>query len=127
MSVAEALRMGGSQALVPERLKVLAGVPHPFPYQGSKRALAHAILPFLPPGTAALVEPFAGSAAVSIAARHAGMAAGSVINDVNAPLMALWQAIVDDSAGLADRYERLWTEARTDPKGFFLATRAEFN
>jgi DNA adenine methylase len=102
-------------------------VPHPFPYQGSKRALAHAVLTFLPPDTRALVEPFAGSAAVSIAARHANIARTAVINDVNAPLMALWQRMLDDPHRLADDYESLWHAAAHDPKAFFFRTRAEFN
>lgn len=102
-------------------------MPQPFPYQGSKRALAHLILRCLPADTATLVEPFAGSAAVSIAARHAGVAAHAVLNDVNAPLMAMWRAILDDPGGLADRYASMWEASRDDPRAFFLARRAEFN
>ncbi len=102
-------------------------VPHPFPYQGSKRALARAVLGFLPDDTGALVEPFAGSAAVSIAARHAGIAAAAVISDVNAPLMALWRRILDDPRRLADEYESLWQAAAPDPKAFFFRARDQFN
>jgi DNA adenine methylase len=105
----------------------LGKVPHPFPYQGSKRALARAVLGYLPDDTGALVEPFAGSAAVSIAARHAGVAPTAVINDVNAPLMALWRRILDDPQRLADEYEGLWRAAADDPKAFFFRSRAEFN
>lgn len=43
-------------------------VPHPIPYQGSKRNLAKQILSFFPNDTRVLFEPFAGSAAISIAA-----------------------------------------------------------
>ena len=42
-------------------------VPHPIPYQGSKRNLAPIILSYFPPRFRRLVEPFAGSAAVSLA------------------------------------------------------------
>jgi site-specific DNA-adenine methylase len=42
-------------------------VPQPFQYQGSKRALAPLILQYLPISTTRLVEPFCGSAALSIA------------------------------------------------------------
>jgi DNA adenine methylase len=101
--------------------------PHPFPYQGSKRALARAVLAFLPPDTAALVEPFAGSAAVSIAARHAGRARTAVLSDVNAPLMALWRRILADPQRLADEYERLWHAGAPEPKAFFFRMREEFN
>lgn len=101
--------------------------PHPFPYQGSKRALAHAVLKFLPHDTRVLVEPFAGSAAISIAARHANAARAAVINDVNTPLMAMWQRMLDDPHRLADDYETLWHTSAHDPKAFFFSTRDEFN
>jgi DNA adenine methylase len=118
---------GGVLTVTPARMNELADVPHPFPYQGSKRALAPAVLPFLPRDTRVLVEPFAGSAAISIAARHANYAGRTVINDVNAPLMALWQRILDDPQALADEYERLWSASGADPKAFFLQKRDEFN
>jgi DNA adenine methylase len=102
-------------------------VPQPFPYQGSKRGLARAVLGFLPDDTETLVEPFAGSAAVSIAAQHAKVANAAAISDVNAPLMALWRRILDDPHRLADEYERLWHASAPDPKAFFFRTRAEFN
>lgn len=117
----------GIPTVVPGKLDCLADVPHPFPYQGSKRALAHAILRYLPSDTAKLVEPFAGSAAISIATRHARMADNAVINDINAPLMALWREIVADPDGLADQYESMWRESLEDPKSYFLLKRAEFN
>src|SRR5438445_6593435 len=46
-------------------------VPQPFPYQGSKRNLAPAILGFFPEGVGTLIEPFAGSAAITLAAASA--------------------------------------------------------
>ena len=45
-------------------------IPHPIPYQGSKRNLANQILKFFPKNIPRLVEPFAGSAAISIAAAY---------------------------------------------------------
>ncbi|HBB31201.1 MAG TPA: hypothetical protein DDZ80_05770 [Cyanobacteria bacterium UBA8803] len=44
----------------------MASLPHPIQYQGSKRNLASNILRFLPNRVERLVEPFAGTAAVSI-------------------------------------------------------------
>ncbi|MFL2925837.1 MAG: DNA adenine methylase [Actinomycetes bacterium] len=117
----------GFPTVAPAKLKMLAQVPHPFPYQGSKRALAHAIVCFLPEDTETLIEPFAGSAAISIAARFANLARKSVIADLNAPLMGLWQRIIDDPIGLADDYERMWIDSEADPKAYFLAQRAVFN
>lgn len=105
----------------------VADVPHPFPYQGSKRGLAPVVLRFLPDDTARLIENFAGSAALSLAARFTARAQASVLNDVNAPLMALWRRILDEPAGLAGAYAGLWHAARPDPKAFFVNARAEFN
>jgi len=111
----------------PKSLVELSNVPQPFPYQGSKRKLAHAILPLLPTGTETLVEPFAGSAAISIAARATGRASSAAISDINGPLMNLWQVILDDPEGLALQYEKLWHAQKDDPKAFFLQVRDDFN
>jgi DNA adenine methylase len=109
------------------KLPALMNVPHPFPYQGSKRALAHQILGFVPKDAATLIEPFAGSAAISIACRYAGLIETTTIADVNGPLMELWRGIISDPNGLADSYERLWLAGRDDPKGFFFEQRGLFN
>lgn len=60
-------------------------VPHPFPYQGSKRSICRHILPHIPAGSNRLVEPFCGSAAVSLAAAAQGSANCFWLNDANAP------------------------------------------
>lgn len=103
-----------------------SGDVQPFPYQGSKRGLASAIIPLLGK-SARVVEPFAGSAAVSLATRLARTSDVGVIADVNAPLMDLWRTIIDDPNRLADDYEALWNEQKTDPKTFFRAVRDRFN
>ncbi|NCO32753.1 MAG: hypothetical protein GW893_02625 [Armatimonadetes bacterium] len=68
-------------------------VPHPIPYQGSKRNIAPDILGYFPPKVHALHEPFAGSAAVSLAAAARGLAEQYWLNDLNKPLMDLWATI----------------------------------
>jgi len=113
--------------LMPQRLAGLANAPHALPYQGSKRHLAHAIVRLLPLDTARLLEPFAGSAAVAIAARHLGIGRTAEISDVNEPLIGLWQAILDDPLALAADYERLWSQQLGDPRGFYQEMRARFN
>ena len=85
------------------------------------------VLCYLPKDAATLIEPFAGSAAISIAARYANFVRDSIISDVNAPLMAMWDLILTDPVGLADAYEVLWKESLSDPKSFFFAKRTEFN
>lgn len=102
-------------------------VPHPFPYQGSKRAAARHILPFMPLGAERVVEPFCGSAAVSLAAASRNLAPRFWLNDADPALMELWAWILDRPEALAAEYERLWLEQRPRPKEFFFEIRAEFN
>ena len=102
-------------------------VPHPFPYQGSKRSICRHILPHIPAGSNRLVEPFCGSAAVSLAAAAQGSAKCFWLNDANAPLMALWREILERPLRLADSYERLWRDQLTDRKAFFFQARRQFN
>jgi DNA adenine methylase len=113
--------------VTPSRLRNLKNVPHAVPYQGSKRALAHAIVPLLPADINTLIEPFAGSAAITIAARFSGAAKNAIISDINEPLMELWARILADPEALADDYQTLWYEQREDPRSFYDAVRANFN
>lgn len=101
--------------------------PHPFPYQGSKRAIAGRILLYLPAGAGRLIEPFAGSAAVSLAAAVRRRARRFWLNDSNGPLMALWAEILERPEALALDYARLWREQRADRKAFFFRARGRFN
>lgn len=113
--------------LRPPRLPQLRDVPHALPYQGSKRALAHAIIPLIPAGASVLIEPFAGSAAITIAARHAGAASRAMISDIDQPLMDLWRRIITGPEDLADDYESLWRAQLADPRGYYELVRAAFN
>lgn len=102
-------------------------VPHPIPYQGSKRQIAHVILAYFPREIGTLIEPFAGSAALSIAAACYGKASYFHLNDINRPLMALWQEIINNPQGVATSYERLWKEQQDNPRQFYDYVRDEFN
>jgi DNA adenine methylase len=104
-----------------------AKVPHPIPYQGSKRNLAPAILGYFPGQIGTLFEPFAGSAAVTLAAAARGLAERYVINDLNKPLMELWRAIVETPTQLARQYEALWRAQHADRRRFYDRIRDEFN
>ena len=88
-------------------------VPHVIPYQGSKRLLAPAILAVANARLGdrpvrRLYEPFAGSAALTLAAAQSGMAAQFLVADAYAPLIALWRAILDEPAALALAYRQVW-------------------
>ena len=102
-------------------------VPHPFPYQGSKRAIARYILPFIPQGVARLVEPFCGSAAVSIAAASHKLTSDFWLNDIDPALMTLWSWILERPEELISGYEQLWNAQHSDRKSFFFRIRDEFN
>lgn len=98
-----------------------------FPYQGSKRILAAQILRHFPRDYSRLIEPFAGSAAVSVAARMNGFTGQGLLSDVNAPLMELWKGIISTPEELLETYERLWTEQLEDPGAYFNQVRTLFN
>lgn len=104
-----------------------ASIPHPFPYQGSKRGIAQDILRYVPPGIDRLIEPFCGAAALSIAAAAGDRAARFHLSDLNRPLMSLWDEILQRPEALADQYEGLWQAQRADPRAYFLKIRARFN
>ncbi len=101
--------------------------PHPIPYQGSKRLLASRILDYMSGPVATLIEPFAGSAAITIAAALAGRADRFLIGDSLAPLLTLWSGILSKPSQLADDYEALWVGQAKDPRTFYNDVRAEFN
>lgn len=103
-------------------------MPQPFQYQGSKRLIAPTIIQYLQlSGDSELVEPFAGSAAVSIRAAIERLARSYWINDANKPLSDLWCAIVEDPDVLVQQYSILWHAQRDDPKVFYAKVRNRFN
>jgi DNA adenine methylase len=102
-------------------------IPHPIPYQGSKRNLAEDILRYFPSEIDTLYEPFAGSAAITIAAAVKGLGKRYYINDLNKPLMDLWRAIIKTPELISAQYESLWQKQLADPKKFYDQVRDEFN
>jgi DNA adenine methylase len=84
-------------------------VPHPIPYQGSKRRLAPAILSFIPKVRfKRMIEPFAGSAAITLATAHADICEQFVIADALRPLADLWTEIIERPETLSHAYRKLW-------------------
>jgi len=103
-------------------------LPHPIPYQGSKRKLAATILAVINGRKVQrLYEPFAGSAALTIAAAHAGLADEFVIADTLSPLVKIWRRILAAPDSLAEEYERIWTRQRTADAGYYTRIRETFN
>lgn len=103
-------------------------VPHPIPYQGSKRKLASRILSILKFGTFEnFYEPFAGSAAVTIAAAQRNLAHRYFINDSLKPLCDLLELIALNPNNLSERYAAIWEGHVDDSLGHFYKVRTEFN
>lgn len=102
-------------------------MPQPIPYQGSKRNIAWQILSIFPKEVNTLVEPFAGSAAVSVAAAHYGKAKRFYLNDLNKPLMDLFTLIINEPHKIADAYERLWQAQLGREREYYDFIRDEFN
>ncbi|MEK6238822.1 MAG: DNA adenine methylase [Planctomycetales bacterium] len=116
--------------------------PQPIPYQGSKRLIAPAIMEHFPAAFSRFVEPFAGSAATSLAlattdqddSRDEHPSDDSRddenrfwINDGNDPLIRLWKEIIDSPEVLADEYSRLWNDQLGREREYFDFVRDRFN
>ena len=102
-------------------------VPQPFQYQGSKRGLAPRILDYLPREMRRLVEPFAGSGALSLACAGRGRSKRYWLNDLNRPLSELLSLMVNRPEEVADCYQTVWRDRNTDHLGHFSAVRNAFN
>jgi DNA adenine methylase len=103
-------------------------VPHPIPYQGSKRTIAPRILATVSGMRfARLYEPFAGSSAITLAASYSGLADEYVIGDSLVPLTELWRRLIGDPIQTASEYETLWTAQLDDGRRHFMRVRDAFN
>lgn len=102
-------------------------LPHPIPYQGSKRNLAAKILAYFPPKINRLFEPFAGSAAISIACAYYGKANHFVINDINEPLIMLWDKIINKPEQIIFEYNNIWHQQIGREEPYYYEIRNAFN
>jgi DNA adenine methylase len=105
----------------------MSKLPHPIQYQGSKRNLASDILRFLPKQVGRLVEPFAGTSAVSIAAAARQISHFFWLNDLNQPLIELLKLIVENPNEIAGAYAEIWNEQHSDSIGHYFEIREKFN
>ncbi len=121
------LNLKGMDAIGDEDIRKMK-IPHVIPYQGSKRKLAPQILDYIQHEVKGTVyEPFAGSAAITIAAATSKIGNSYVIGDKFSPLISLWELIIKDPNYVAEKYERIWNEQLDDPKSYFLDIRKQFN
>lgn len=102
-------------------------LPHPIPYQGSKRNLAPLIAPYIPSDVRVWYEPFAGSAAMTIWAAYHGLANRYVIADSLRPMCELWTAIIREPELTARRYRDVWLAQLEAGIDYFNAVRSRYN
>ncbi len=102
-------------------------IPHVVPYQGSKRKLAKDILGQITFDIEKFYEPFAGSAALSLAAATQNIAQHYVISDKLNPLTELWAEVIKNPSKLVDEYKQLWQAQLSDPNNHYNEVRDGFN
>jgi DNA adenine methylase len=102
-------------------------IPQPFQYQGSKRSLAATILQYLPAKAERLVEPFAGSAALSTACAAGCRANEFWINDYNRPLSELLGLVINQPENICDFYKKIWRGESEDALEHYYRVREDFN
>lgn len=105
----------------------MARLPHPIPYQGSKRNLAPLIAPYVPGDVDCWYEPFSGSAAMTIWAASQGVAKRYVISDALVPITELWTAIIGAPDATAARYREVWEGQTAAGLDYFNLVRARYN
>lgn len=103
-------------------------LPHPIPYQGSKRNLASVILNVIQQKHfRRFYEPFAGSAAMTIAASHKMVADAYILGDSLAPLIDIWNQILANPHTLANAYADIWEHQLDHDEWYYYRIRDEFN
>ena len=105
----------------------MVSLPHPIQYQGSKRSIASDILKFFPSLVERLIEPFAGTGAISIAVSARQISHNFWLNDLNKPLVELLELIIEHPVIIADAYSEIWHEQSSDSVGHYYQIREKFN
>jgi DNA adenine methylase len=101
-------------------------LPYVFPYQGGKRHMASDILAYVPADTTRIIEAFAGSAALSLAAAARNLSPLFLLNDLNEPLIQLWRAIINEPAKISRLYSYFWNAQHKDTNHYY-KIRKKFN
>lgn len=102
-------------------------LPHPIPYQGSKRNIADQILRYFPENFQRLIEPFAGSAAITIASAYYFKTSHFILNDINEPLTILWDNIINNPKTIIKHYHDIWHGQHENEEEYYYQIREEFN
>ena len=106
---------------------MIYNLPHPIPYQGSKRQLAPIIARYFPKKINRFYEPFAGSAAMTIYAATFKHGDRYVLGDSLEPIISLWEEIISSPADVAERYSDVWNGQLQSAEGYFNTVRERYN
>jgi DNA adenine methylase len=85
------------------------------------------IIAAFPSDVPRLIEPFAGSAALSLAAAYHRRAHSFWINDAHAPLIGLWDHIINQPDELIDKYTEMWRRQAGQERTYYDLIREKFN
>ena len=105
----------------------MAKIPHPIPYQGSKRNLAPIIANYVPSEIDTWYEPFAGSAAMTLWMMANSPPRRVIIGDSLDAITQLWVGIIHRPEMIASRYREIWAGQLAGDAGYFNSIRARFN
>lgn len=111
-----------------KEIKMSSRLPHPIPYQGSKRNLAPLIAPYVPrKGIETWYEPFAGSAAMTLWAANNSIAKRYIIGDVLPSISELWKVIIESPIETAAEYRGIWEKQANEDIGYYNRVRERYN
>ena len=102
-------------------------LPHPIPYQGSKRRLAPVIGGYLPENIKTFYEPFCGSSAMTIYAAHYRLSRQFVIGDTLEPIVNLLRSIIEEPCSTSARYREIWEGQKKGDVDYFNRIRERYN
>ncbi|MCK9170351.1 MAG: DNA adenine methylase [Treponema sp.] len=105
----------------------MSSIPHLVQYQGSKRNLAGKILDYIPNKCDRIIEPFAGTAAITMACATHHIADKYIINDLNKPLIELLNLVVNEPKYVSSAYTKTWNGQTADSISHYYKVREEFN
>ncbi|HDX4050452.1 TPA: DNA adenine methylase [Enterobacter soli] len=105
----------------------MKSIPHPIPYQGSKRKLAPVINSVMPRDIRCFYEPFAGSAAMTLFMAGNDAAERFVVGDKFPTLIKLWEMIVENPHHVIDEYAAIWKGFDGENHNYFNDVRERYN
>jgi DNA adenine methylase len=84
-------------------------------------------LRYFPDNFDRLIEPFAGSAAITIASAYFFKANHFIINDINEPLTQLWDEIINNPKAIIKHYFDIWHGQHGYEEEYYYEIRDKFN